>query len=716
MFELSVACKYLLPRRRQLSVSIISLISTLVIALVVWLIVVFLSVTDGLEKNWIRKLTALTAPVRLVPTDAYYHSYYYQIDSISEASGYSHKTIREKQQSLVTDPYNPEYDEEIPPYWPAPDRQSDGQLKDLVKLAYASIAEIQDMADLKARDFELTMSQIRLRLLREANLPYFNSMSTGTTQSSLSYPTYLGNFESDNDSILNTLLPIRLSETNNVLNLMGLIHDVQHEEPVETKTFFNPAVLQKRLHRFFQSIHVTHLKTHSSGWRLPASFLPPHTQWTACLLLKDDKIVRLIIPVDTQHIPAIEAAMDEQGFTIATGTLHLEPNQKTITLPNQEPRPLPNHLPLILEGGVEFPAQLLLESIDKAKRVEDLQFTIQLTIQQTPIQTHVAYRGLEIGAAHINSSSDPTTSPLWIHHVKDQKGQLHAILPRDPEVGEGVLLPKSFKEAGVLIGDRGYLTYFSPTTSVILEQHLPIYVAGFYDPGIIPIGGKFILAHPSVTSLIRTAHSNQDEKHLTNGINVRFSHIQQAEEVKEQLLQAFKNKGISRYWNIETYREYEFTKEIIHELQSQKNLFTLIAIVIIMVACSNIISMLIILVNDKKTEIGILRSMGASSKSIALIFGLAGGLIGMMGSLIGIGAAILTLRHLQILIGLISQIQGHQMFSASVYGDVLPHELSYEALLFVLMATIIISLLAGIVPAVKACLVRPSHILRSTGE
>src|ERR1700704_6021378 len=99
MFELSVALKYLIPRRRQLSVSIISLISVLVIALVVWLIVVFFSVTNGLEKNWIQKLTALTAPLRITPTEAYYNSYYYQIDSISDASQYNPKTIREKKES-----------------------------------------------------------------------------------------------------------------------------------------------------------------------------------------------------------------------------------------------------------------------------------------------------------------------------------------------------------------------------------------------------------------------------------------------------------------------------------------------------------------------------------------------------------------------------------------------------------------------------------------
>ncbi len=218
-----------------------------------------------------------------------------------------------------------------------------------------------------------------------------------------------------------------------------------------------------------------------------------------------------------------------------------------------------------------------------------------------------------------------------------------------------------------------------------------------------------------ITSLIRASHQVDDKTAMTNGINVRFDRLDQTEHVKAQLQQAFKNKGINRYWTVETYHEYEFTKEMMQELQSQKNLFMLIAVVIIIVACSNIISMLVILVNDKKLEIGILRSMGASSQSIAFIFGLAGALIGVLGSLTGIAAAIVTLHHLDGLVWLLSRLQGHDMFSTHLYGQILPSELSYQALTFVLAATVGISLLAGIVPAIKACLLRPSHILRSNG-
>src|SRR3982074_1756880 len=97
-FEFSVAFKYLIPRRRQLSVSIISLVSVLVISLVVWLSVVFLSVTEGMEKKWLDELTTLNSPLKVRPKEAYFNSYYYLVDSISQKSNYTLKSLGEKLQ------------------------------------------------------------------------------------------------------------------------------------------------------------------------------------------------------------------------------------------------------------------------------------------------------------------------------------------------------------------------------------------------------------------------------------------------------------------------------------------------------------------------------------------------------------------------------------------------------------------------------------------
>lgn len=490
MFELSVALKYLLPRRRQLSVSIISLISILVISLVVWLILVFFSVTNGLERIWVEKMISLTAPVRVLPKEAYYQSYYYQIDTIASNSGYATKSFSEKLAADKTDPYDPEIDEELPKNFP----KSEG--KDLVKVATQAIDALSGVS---ASPYEMTVANLKLNLVRHGSL------------STLSQTAYLGTFD------------------------------------------------------------------------------PKNPLWDKTLI-----------------------AYEEADFKNSTPSLRLQ---------NQN-------------------------------------------------------------------------------------------LPKDPLYGEGVILPKSFKNSGVLTGDRGWISYWAPTTSTVQEMRQPIFVAGFYDPGIIPIGGKFILASSELTSLIRSTH-NQEDTTLSQGINVRVSDLKGVDSVKKALEKSFESLGLTPYFKIETYKEYDFTKDLIEQLHSEKNIFSLISAVIILVACSNIISMLIILVNDKKLEIGILRSMGASSASIALIFGIAGTVMGLIGSLIGIGAAFLTLQNINVLINFISRVQGFQAFNPVFFGKELPQEISLEALISVLTATVLISIFSGIIPAIKASRLKPSEILRS---
>src|ERR1700742_1658290 len=98
MLELSIALKYLIPRKKQLSVSLIALLSIAVISLVVWLVLDFLSITEGIERGWLQKLTTLNAPLRITPTPHYFSSYYYQIDALSLNAHYSFKNIAEKNQ------------------------------------------------------------------------------------------------------------------------------------------------------------------------------------------------------------------------------------------------------------------------------------------------------------------------------------------------------------------------------------------------------------------------------------------------------------------------------------------------------------------------------------------------------------------------------------------------------------------------------------------
>lgn len=279
-------------------------------------------------------------------------------------------------------------------------------------------------------------------------------------------------------------------------------------------------------------------------------------------------------------------------------------------------------------------------------------------------------------------------------------------------LGEGLLVAKHFKNNGVKLGDRGYLSYYAQAGTSMQEQRIPVYVAGFYDPGLMPVGNKLLFADPTTVALLR-GNTTISDPMLGNGINIWIDQLDDAAAVKAALISTLESRGIGKYWEVQSYHDYEFTRPILEQLQSDKNLFSLIALIILIVACSNIISMLILLVNDKRKEIGIMQSMGASPRRIATIFGMCGFAMGLTSCIIGTCAAILTLHHLQSLINLLSFLQGRDAFQAVFYGSALPNDLSYAALIFVVVATLLISLLAGIIPAVKAARIRPTEILRS---
>jgi len=277
-----------------------------------------------------------------------------------------------------------------------------------------------------------------------------------------------------------------------------------------------------------------------------------------------------------------------------------------------------------------------------------------------------------------------------------------------------VYLPKSYGESGVKIGDRGILGFTAPTAASFQEQRASIQVAGFYDPGILAIGNKFLLVPSEIIRSISAATQTiSPDGTPTNGIFVWIDDLRSAETVASRIEKRFEEAGIASYWSVSTYKEFEFSKDLLIQFQSDRTLLLLIASIILIVACSNIISLLVLLVNDKKKEIAILQSMGASFRSISAIFAFCGVALGTLGCLFGSLAALFTLRHLDHLVSFLSRLQGRAAFNPAFFGKSLPNQLSAEALLFVLIATPLLSLAAGLIPALKASRISPSSTLRS---
>ncbi|HHR6017297.1 TPA: lipoprotein-releasing ABC transporter permease subunit LolE [Providencia alcalifaciens] len=149
-----------------------------------------------------------------------------------------------------------------------------------------------------------------------------------------------------------------------------------------------------------------------------------------------------------------------------------------------------------------------------------------------------------------------------------------------------------------------------------------------------------------------------------------------------------------------------------NDIQVVRSVMYLAMILVIGVACFNIVSTLVMAVKDKSSDIAVLRTLGVKDRQIRAIFlwyGLIGGLIG---SLIGVVLGVLVSLNLTTLIKGLEVIIGHPILSGDVYFiDFLPSELHVMDVVYVLFTTVILSLLASWYPARRASKLDPARIL-----
>ncbi|WP_272521738.1 lipoprotein-releasing ABC transporter permease subunit LolE [Providencia sp. PROV202] len=149
-----------------------------------------------------------------------------------------------------------------------------------------------------------------------------------------------------------------------------------------------------------------------------------------------------------------------------------------------------------------------------------------------------------------------------------------------------------------------------------------------------------------------------------------------------------------------------------NDIQVVRSVMYLAMILVIGVACFNIVSTLVMAVKDKSSDIAVLRTLGAKDRQIRAIFlwyGLIGGLVG---SLIGVVLGVLISLNLTTMIKGLEVIIGHPILSGDVYFiDFLPSELHVMDVIYVLLTTVVLSLLASWYPARRASKLDPARIL-----
>ncbi|WFO49788.1 lipoprotein-releasing ABC transporter permease subunit LolE [Aeromonas veronii] len=308
-----------------------------------------------------------------------------------------------------------------------------------------------------------------------------------------------------------------------------------------------------------------------------------------------------------------------------------------------------------------------------------------------------------------------------LEHGSALKGvQLRAVLPdleanlsdagkymtgrglRELQPGErGVILGKTIADKlGVKVGDA---------VALLLPQGGD--QAGIKNPrrealtvvGLLEIGGQLdgLLGFMHLADAQTITGMGSD----VEGFSLRVSDVLKAQSITVAAAQQFPHHVYIRSWmNSQGY--------LYQDIQMVRTVMYVVMLMVVAVACFNIVSTLVMAVNEKRSEIAILKTMGASPGQIRLTFVIQGMVNGVAGALLGALLGGLLSSKLTQILSVIEKLIGHRFLNPDIYFiDFLPTELHMQDLLIVTGAAILMSLVATLYPAWRASGLVPSREL-----
>ncbi|MCA1175302.1 MULTISPECIES: lipoprotein-releasing ABC transporter permease subunit LolE [unclassified Pantoea] len=221
--------------------------------------------------------------------------------------------------------------------------------------------------------------------------------------------------------------------------------------------------------------------------------------------------------------------------------------------------------------------------------------------------------------------------------------------------------------------------------------------------GILQLSG--MLDHSLALVPLADAQKYLDMGDSVSGIALKMSDPFQAQKLVRDAGEATHSYVYIKSW-IGTYG-YMY-----RDIQMIRAIMYLAMVLVIGVACFNIVSTLVMAVKDKSSDIAVLRTLGAKDGLIRAIFIWYGLLAGLLGSISGVVVGVLVALNLTPIIRGLEHVTGHQLLAGDIYFiDFLPSELHWIDVISVLVTAILLSLIASWYPARRASRIDPARVL-----
>ncbi|NYT60736.1 lipoprotein-releasing ABC transporter permease subunit [Alcaligenaceae bacterium] len=192
----------------------------------------------------------------------------------------------------------------------------------------------------------------------------------------------------------------------------------------------------------------------------------------------------------------------------------------------------------------------------------------------------------------------------------------------------------------------------------------------------------------------------------TSGVRLRIKDMQRAPQVAQELSKTMPPYVYAQDWT-------QNNRTWFAAVQTEKRMMFLILALIVAVAAFNLLSSLVMAVKDKRSDIAILRTLGASPREIAKIFLVQGSLIGVVGTLLGVAFGMLIAYNIDVIVPFIERLLGVEFLPQQIYFiSELPSNPQLNDIIIVAITSLVLSLLATLYPSWRASSLQPAEVLR----
>ncbi|MEL6116547.1 lipoprotein-releasing ABC transporter permease subunit LolE [Photobacterium sp. SP02] len=333
--------------------------------------------------------------------------------------------------------------------------------------------------------------------------------------------------------------------------------------------------------------------------------------------------------------------------------------------------------------------QPVLETVEKHPRVKAAAPYVQFTA--------LLEKGTQLKAVEVRGV-DPvqeTRVSALPGYVKDgawqdfQAGQKHIIL------GQGVA-----DLLGIKVGDwiSAMLPNRDSGNQLKAPKRIRLQVAG-----VLALGGQ--IDHNFALVPLQDAQDYLAMGEGVSGISISVDQVLDATNIVKEVGYTLPVYVYLKSWT----QKYGY---LYRDIQLVRTIMYLVMVLVIGVACFNIVSTLMMAVKDRAADIAILRTMGASDRLVKMIFVWHGLLSGLIGSLLGAGLGSLVALNLTSIAHFVEKLIGHPFLSGDIYFvNFLPTELRWHDVVIVMVTAIVLSLLATWYPARRASALQPAQVL-----